>query len=229
MRIFLISGFGEDESIFDKLHPHLPGEKVFLNPWLLVDNKPQPAFNALVYAAALTEQYRITKKDVVIGHSTGGWVALLIKHLVHCPIVQVSSWTERSKVVKPFYIPRLAYWLTKRGLLFNRFTKGFMIRKNYRGKPSEPVFSGIYDLLIRGNKDNVNNQLRLIFNRIPEPVTVEPDLRIHARPDSIVRVPDQPFHEVPGDHFSLYTYPEKVYAPILTFLEKLQAQQPERA
>jgi hypothetical protein len=42
--------------------------------------------------------------------------------------------------------------------------------------------------------------------------------RIHARADAVVKIPDEPFHEVPGDHFSLYTYPEEVYRPIVEFL-----------
>lgn len=226
MRLLLIPGFGEDDSIFDKLYPHLPGEKVFLNPWLLIENEPDLTLNALVYADELVRKYAITQNDVVIGHSTGGWVALYIKHLVHCPIVQLSSWTERSKVVKPFYYPKLAYVLTKRGLLFNRFTRSVMLWINYRHKPSAPIFAYIFNLLSRGNKNNVNNQLRLIFNRIPEPVTVEPDLRIHARPDTVVLVPDQPFHEVPGDHFSLYTHPEEVYKPILNLLNNRQRSEP---
>lgn len=224
MRILLIPGFGEDESIFDKIQAHLPGQKVFLNPWALLGNQPRPELDVLRYAKQLTHWYAIKQDDLVIGHSTGGWVAYYIKHLVNCPIVQISSWTESEKVVGTVTNKELVYWLTKRGLLFNKVTKYLLIKKNYQGKLSKPVFSFVFDKLIKGNKNNVNNQLRLIFNKVNEPVTVEPDLRIHALPDNIVRVPDQPFQEVPGDHFSLYTYPDKVYEPIVALFEKLQQQ-----
>ncbi|MCC9168075.1 alpha/beta fold hydrolase [Pontibacter harenae] len=219
MRVFLVPGFGEDASIFDKIYPHLPGEKIFLNPWELLGNQPRPELNALQYAKQLVNWHAIKQEDILIGHSTGGWVALYIKHILNCSIIQISSWTEKEKVVKPSTNTKLVYWLTKKGLLFNSLTKRLLIKKNYQGKPSAPVFAFVFDKLIKGNKNNVNNQLRLIFNDVPEPVTVEPDIRIHAKPDNIVKYPDQPFLEVPGDHFSLYTHPEEVYAPIVAFLE----------
>jgi hypothetical protein len=221
MRLFLISGFGEDEFIFDKIYPHLPGEKIFLNPWHLVDDEPRADLNVLEYAAALVKKFDIKSDDVVIGHSTGGWVALHIKHLVKCPIVQISSWTDTRKVTGTEAFTDLAYWLSKKGLLFNRITKHLLLWGRYRHKPSAPIFSSIFDRLRKGDKNNVNNQLRLIFNPVPETVTVQPDLRIHARADTVVRYPDESFHEVPGDHFSLYTYPEKVYKPILELLKTI--------
>jgi hypothetical protein len=71
---------------------------------------------------------------------------------------------------------------------------------------------------MEGNKANVVNQLRLIFNPFPERITALPDLRIHARADPVVRFPKQGAYEVPGDHFSLYTYPDHVVRPIIQFL-----------
>ncbi|QCR22558.1 alpha/beta hydrolase [Pontibacter sp. SGAir0037] len=222
MRIFLIPGFGEDEAIFDKIAPHLSGKKIYLNPWVLLGNQPRPELNALLYAKELVKWFAIRPDDVLIGHSTGGWVALHIKHLVYCPVVQVSSWTESQKVVKHGTNKELAYWLTKKGLLFNRFTKNYLLRKNYKNTPSAPVFASVFERLIKGNKNNVNNQLRLILNPIHETIYVEPDLRIHARADTIVKYPDQQVQEVPGDHFALYTYPQHVYQPIVAFLKDIQ-------
>lgn len=60
-------------------------------------------------------------------------------------------------------------------------------------------------------------QLQTLFAKGP-PLTVQPDLRIHARPDNIVGSPDETFVEVPGDHFSLVFHPELVAAPIRTLL-----------
>ena len=58
----------------------------------------------------------------------------------------------------------------------------------------------------------------VIFNPLKEPITVMPDLRIHAKGDHIIKPPDEPYVLVPGDHFSLYTYPETVYRPIVDFI-----------
>jgi hypothetical protein len=218
-RLIFIPGLGEDETIFHKIHPSIPGEKVFLNKWVLLGNNPRPGLTVLQFAQELVDQFTITREDVIIGHSTGGWVAYHIKHLVHCPIIQIASWTEEHKVVKPISNRHLIYLFVRKGLYFNPLVKRLLIWGKYRNKPSRKIFSEIFDNLIKGNKNNVVNQLRLIFNPVKEKITVKPDLRIHARADSIIRVPDQPFQEVPGDHFSLYTHPEKVYAPIIAFLQ----------
>ena len=73
--------------------------------------------------------------------------------------------------------------------------------------------------MIAGNKENIINQLRLILTPVAERPTAEPDLRIHARADLVVRPPREPFHKVIGDHFTLYTHPEAVYEPINAFLK----------
>jgi pimeloyl-ACP methyl ester carboxylesterase len=221
MRLFFVPGFGEEESIFEKVAPHIPGEKTFLNPWLLAGNQPRPGLNALVYARELSGRFGITKNDVVIGHSTGGWVALHLKHLTGCTAVQIASWTDPGKVIRPVPNRRLIYWASDSGLYFNSFVKRLIVQLRYRNKPSREIFSRVFTRLSEGNKHNVTNQLRLIFNPVPEAVTVQPDLRIHARADSIIRFPDEPVVEVPGDHFTLYTHPEKVYRPVLSLLQEL--------
>jgi hypothetical protein len=73
---------------------------------------------------------------------------------------------------------------------------------------------------MKGNRANVINQLRLIFNPYPGELSVQPDVRIHAKKDRVVRFPDGPVHEVEGDHFSLYTYPEQVYPPIVELISQ---------
>lgn len=101
MRLIFIPGLGEDSSIFDKIHPHMEGEKVFLNNRILLGDKPRPSLNALQYARELVDRFEITRQDVIIGHSMGGWIAFHIKHLVQCPIIQIGTWTDGRKVVRP--------------------------------------------------------------------------------------------------------------------------------
>jgi hypothetical protein len=93
-----------------------------------------------------------------------------------------------------------------------------MIRKYYRNKPSEAIFSSVFRRLMQGSREGAANQLRIVFNAVDEPLQVTPDLRIHARGDRLVRFPDEVCLEVPGDHFTLYTQPEAVYGPIAAFL-----------
>jgi len=219
MRIIFIHGFGENESIFSKIAPFIPGEHVFLNVWELLGDKPLPRMNVWVFAKSLVEKYNITEQDVIIGHSMGGWIAWYIKHFTGSPIVQIASWTDPDRPYKPIKSVKVIYWLVRNGLFFNRFMKRLFTAKGYKGKPSKQVYEEIFDSMIKGNKENIINQLRLILTPVSERPTVLPDLRIHARAELIVRPPRESFYEVPGDHFTLYTHPEAVYEPINAFLK----------
>jgi len=218
MRIIFISGFGEDEFIFDKIEKALPGEKLFLSLWKTVPDTPVKKLNVAEFAKSLVDRFAIKSSDVVIGHSAGGWVAAHIKNIVGCPIIQVSSWTDTHKVIVPFRNRHVIYFAAKTGLYLNRFVMRQTIKKFYNGKPSREVFEKVFTRILTGNRANAVNQLRLIFNPYPAEITVAPDLRIHARKDSIVRFPDEEFYEVEGDHFSLYSYPEQVLTPILDLI-----------
>jgi hypothetical protein len=63
------------------------------------------------------------------------------------------------------------------------------------------------------------NQFKLALLHVPTKVNVSPDLRIHAKRDNIVRIPDEEFYEVPGDHFSLLTHSEEVARATLDMLK----------
>ena len=218
MRLFFIPGFGEDPAIFDRVAPHLPGEKTFVDNWQLIGNRPRPDLTALSYAGELAERFGITARDVTIGHSMGGWIGLHLKHLTGCAVVQIGSWSAPAKVVRPVPNLNFVYWAVRRGLYFNPFVRRLLLRYNYRSKPSAAVFGDVFSNLVRGDKHNVINQLRIVYSPVPAGFTAQPDLRIHARADTIIRYPDEPALEVPGDHFSLYTHPREVYEPILAFL-----------
>lgn len=218
MRIFFIPGFGEDVSIFDKIQVSVPGEKVFIDNWSLLRELNQKGLTVLVYAKYITERFQIKKEDVVIGHSMGGWIALYIKQLSQCRIVQIASWTDRRKIIMVPIERHFIYWAAKQGIGFYPWVLHFLIWLHYKNKPSGEIFARIFERLKKGNKETVVKQLKVIFHPEKVPVTVTADLRIHAKADHIVKPPDQNFHPVPGDHFTLYTYPETVYEPILKFL-----------
>ena len=218
MRIIFIPGFGEEPWIFDKLHPQLQGEKVFVDHWRLLGDQPQPALSPHVYAKKIIDRYNITRYDLVIGHSMGGWLALHIKHLRHCPIVQIASWTDERKIARKLWGKTLVYWWVRQGLVFNPLVHRCLLWMNYRNKASAAVFSSIFKKLIRGNRECVANQLRLVYARRQAAPGVEPDLRIHACADPVILFPDQAACEVPGDHFTLWTHPETVYQPLVAFM-----------
>lgn len=222
MRIIFIHGFGESEAIFDKIAPFIKGEHLCLDVWELVGNIPRKDLNVLNFAESLVEKYAITQDDVIIGHSMGGWIAYHIKHFTSSPIVQIGSWTDTDRPYSPIKNGKVVYWLVGNGFLFNNIVKKYLIKTAYEGKPSRHLYEEIFDGLINGNKENVINQLRLILTPIAEKLTVKPDLRIHAKADLVVRVPREPFREVPGDHFTLQTHPATVYEPIVEFLKDLK-------
>ena len=175
MRLFFIPGFGEDPDIFEKIHPHLPGNKVMIKNWELIGDAPKPELTALQHARELVAEFNIGPEDVVIGHSMGGWIAWHIKHLVHCRVIQIASWTNGRKVASITSNQELIYWAVKKGLYFNPLVKQLLIWKGYRKSSSRPIFSAVFDRLRKGNKENVVNQLRIIFRPANEKITEQPE------------------------------------------------------
>jgi hypothetical protein len=225
LRTIFIPGFGEDPTIFEKLHPLVAGEKIFIDHWQLLLQVPSKNLNVDRYADFLISRFAITNKDVLIGHSMGGWIALIVKQKVHCSIVQVASWTDQKKVFSLPVPKALIYLIAKSGLVFNGLVREIIILLYYSNKPSKPIFKSIFKALETGDKRIINKQLKVIVNDVSTQITVEPDVRIHAVDDPIIDHPAEPFIKVPGDHFSLYTHPEKVAKPINELLSLLKDDQ----
>jgi hypothetical protein len=217
MRLVLIPGFGEDETIFTNIKPYLSYESVHVNVWEMIETDPSKPANVKTLALKLVEKFRIQATDLVIGHSMGGWIGWHIKEVSGCKLVQVSSWTDPQKVILPFQNRTLLYWLTRNGLYINRFTKSFLLNKFYKGQASKGIMEATLNNLIQKDKKQVLGQLQLILEPT-KPCSAEPDLRIHTQRDPIIRRPDQGFFLVPGDHFAIYTYPKEVAKGILGLL-----------
>jgi len=218
MRIFFIPGLGEEISIFDKIQLFIPGEKVFIDNWTLLEQVYEKKLTALVYAQYLVQHFKIQKGDVIIGHSMGGWIALYIKQLVDCRIVQIASWTDSRKIRRAFLDRHIIYFLAKKGIGLNALVLRILVWLHYKNKSSREIFISVFKRLMRGNKEIVAKKLMIIFNPVKAPLTATADLRIHAKGDKIVKFPDEPFIVVAGDHFTLYTHPETVYEPIVKIL-----------
>ena len=150
----------------------------------------------------------------------GGWIAYHVKQLVNCKIILLSSMTGIDRIMLPARDSSILYWAVKKGL-FNSFTKWLSPVLSINNKRSKEIVLYVSDLLVKGNRNNINNQLKTILKPVKEVITVQPDLRIHAKKDTILKPPREPYYEVPGDHFSLYTHPDAVLVPITAFLYKL--------
>lgn len=219
-RIFLIHGYVEDPTIFDKLVPLLPPANYV--PINLADEfprwKPAGPVNVRLLAKYLTEHYSITPKDVVIGHSMGGWTAINIKEVSGATAIQLASWTNQKKIRFPTDNLTVLKFMAKSGITQSRTLTNFF-KKQYPFDESRDLYSRLVEGSMHMTRDYIWQQLQTLFAEVP-PLTIQPDLRIHARRDSIVSPPDESYAEVPGDHFGLVFYPELVAEPIRALLEK---------
>ena len=219
-RLIYIHGYVEDPSIFDKLSPLLPTELVLkLNlqdefaRWSPIDN----TVNVSTLAQYLTKTHHIGPADVVIGHSMGGWIAANLKAQTGCRAVLISSYTDQRKLLTFTRNVRVVNWLVYLGVVQSRFFTNFTT-KQYPSDESRELHKSLVSNMISQPRRYVYQQLRVLMASFPTP-PAPPDLRIHAQADTILRYPDEPCYETPGDHFNLVFYPEAVAAPILTWLD----------
>jgi hypothetical protein len=210
MRTFFIPGFGEEPDIFEALAPGLPGPQVGICNHDLMGSAHRASYDVKQHAAALIAAHQITVEDLLIGHSMGGWIAYAVKQQVGCRIVQLGSWTDQAKVMRPVDNQEVVHWMVRNGLYFNWFNQVVFTWRGYRGLPSAPIFARIFQHLRDSPQEYVVNQLRVILTPVEFDAPQAPDLRLHAWKDRVIAPPDEPFVVVPGDHFSLATHPDAV-------------------
>jgi len=217
MRIIFIPGFAEDELVFTHIQPLIPGEKLLLNSWKLFNAHRNAELNVLNFAKELIQRYNITNEDVLIGHSMGGWIAYHVKYFVNCRVIQVASMTNKDRVIPPVADLQPVYWAIRKRLVFNDFTTWIASFGLYHHRESRDIFLYYAKLLEKGNPEIIVNQLKVIVRPVDVVLTLQPDLRIHSKEDPILKPPKEPFYNVPGDHFGLYTHPQEVAKPIINF------------
>jgi pimeloyl-ACP methyl ester carboxylesterase len=221
MRIILIPGFAEDELIFSRMLPLIEGDKVVLNSWKLLGNEKRAECNVVKFASEFIDRFKITRQDILIGHSMGGWIAYHVKHLVGCRIVQIASLTNTNRIIPPAIDHPLLYWAVRQRLVFNPFTTWLSSFGGFHDSYSREIFLHCARLLQQGNTENIVNQLKILLKPIRTDIRVQPDLRIHSKQDPILRPPLENYYPVPGDHFNLYSYPHEVSVPVNQFLATL--------
>lgn len=220
MRIIFIHGLGETKSCFSNIAPELPGEHEYISLWESLGTQRRSDLKVLDFCQELIDAYQIKPTDIIIGHSTGGRLAHYIKHLNGNKIIQIAGWTDDGKPRFPIVkSKRMIYCIIRSGLLFTKFGTQFMIDNYKRREDSKAYYVETLQNLKEGNRNCVVNQFKLALEGVDGKIETTPDLRIHAKRDNVVKYPDEPFHEVPGDHFSLLTHAKEVLAPIKSFLE----------
>ena len=217
-RLLLLPGYLEDGTIFDTLRPLLPPTKVEvmeLEP-SLAQWKPRGPVSATTFAQYLAERHGIGPTDVVVGHSMGGWIAAHIKAETGATAVLLSSFTDQRKVVAASRNPVLLRLYAYLGLGRNRWLRE-RAKRQYKFEESRVLYAQLADGMVRIPRRYVHRQLQVLFAPVP-PLGVLPELRVHALADNVVLPPDEPFLEIPGDHFEHYYYPELVAAAIRPLL-----------
>ncbi len=217
-RVFLIHGYVEDPTIFDTLVPLLPSATyVYINladefsRWL-----PARSISARTLAQYLTEYYKITPKDLVIGHSMGGWVAINLKEVSGAKAIQIASYTDKGRIKFPSTNLTVLRFLLDTGVTQSKLLTGFF-KKQYPFNESRDLYNQLVDRMLTMPRKYIWQQFQTLFADVP-PLTVQPDLRIHARADNIVAPPAESYTEVPGDHFSLVFHAELVAKSIGVFI-----------
>ncbi len=217
-RIFLIHGYVEDPAIFDQLVPLLPpAQYVAID---LADEflrwQPTGTVDARQLAQYLTKHYQITPDDWIIGHSMGGWVGINIKEVSGAAAIQLASFTNQQKIRFPTRNLTALKLLLYSGITQSRALNRFF-KKRYPFAESRDLYNRLIEGSMQMTRLYVWQQLQTLFAPVP-PLTVQPNLRIHAHPDSIVHPPDEVFVAVPGDHFSLVYHSQLVAQPIRMLL-----------
>lgn len=211
MKILFIHGFVEDHTIFNEVRKSITqGEQIAIDlEKVLADWHDAPEdLDVQKMAVYLIQKYEITSQDCVIGHSMGGWIASYMKEESGCKAILLASLTDQKKLITPLTNPTLIKYLIKFGIFQSSMMESFL-KKGYKFPESKQLYDGLIDGLLKLDKRILYQQFQILFMKV-KPLTIKPELRVHARKDNIVRFPVEDFVEVSGDHFSLIYHSQQV-------------------
>ena len=219
-RLIFIHGNLDVPTSFDALLPLLPATNTLcinleddFNAW-------DPALPVTVRTVAqhVAQAYNIGPDDLLIGHSMGGWIAAHMKEMTGAQVIQLSSWTDPHKVRSPLKRLSLIRWIVNTGVVQHPLCIG-LARALYPFPASRTRIRASLLRLQQINPAYLMWQYELIFNPVP-PLTVLPDLRIHARHDIVIAPPDEPYVNVWGNHQIHANNAPGVAKAISTFLSE---------
>ncbi len=211
MKVLFIHGFVEDHTIFNEVRKTITqGEQIAIDLEKVLDtwHDAPKDLDVQKMATYLIRKYEITAQDCVIGHSMGGWIASYMKEECDCKAILLASLTDQKKLITPLTNLTLIKYLLKFGIFQSSLMESFL-KKDYKFQESKQLYSRLIDGLIKMDKKILFQQSQILFTKV-KPLTITPELRIHARRDNIVAFPDEDFVEVSGDHFSLIYHTQQV-------------------
>lgn len=232
-RLLLLPGFGEDERIFRNVINYFGAYDVEVLDYS--DVLPFFSYKSIQlqsFIEAIIKSYDISAKDILIGHSLGGFIAHHIRQRVGCPICMHSSFTDPAKI-KVLIGNKFLIKKTIRNGLFrsSMFKKG--ARLLHSADASKEDMEHVLEKLGNYGSANILKLVYLFFNRKKRFLNwlrsnpdydFLPNLIIHPKSDNIVNPPDEDYFEVNGNHFSISTHPQQSIFIISNWLRELQQQ-----
>ena len=232
-RLLLIPGFGEDERIFRNVINYFGNYDVEILDYNSVLRRfSYKSIRLEKFIKAIIEYYSISERDIIIGHSLGGFIAHYIRQEVGCPICMHSSFTDPSKIK-----PLIGNKLLIKKVILNGLFSSYPFRKAARllhsTSQSKQDMEYVIEKLDNYGSENILKLIYLFFNRKKRFLNwlrsspsydFSPNLIIHPKNDNIVNPPDEDYFEVSGDHFSIATHPQQSFFIMLNWLRELQKQ-----
>ncbi len=210
-RIFLLPGFGEDHRAFRNLAPYLRDKFNLIH----VDYRPllrrmnHLEVDQQLLATNLVEYYNIHPDDRLIGHSMGGFFSYNIAAHQGNPVAMLGAFSDSNKIIRMTESKPINYSMVASGILKTPVMRFYISQRGRQGRVKDEMLDVQRNFKSFSNDDLVK-MLTLSYSEMPPPALREP-LRIHALDDTVIRPPDEPFHQVKGGHFSLIFHPEQVY------------------
>jgi hypothetical protein len=232
-RLLFLPGFGEDERIFRNIIRYFGAYDVeVLDYRTVLPVFSEKSIQLQSFIRSLINNYTISQNDILIGHSLGGFIAHHIRQEIGCPICLHSSFTDPAKIkvlLRNKFVAETA--------IQNGFFTSFAFRKGarllYALKDSKEEMECVLDTLSSYGEENILKLVLLFFNRKKRLLNwlrsspsydYAPNLILHPKKDNIISAPDEDYILIPGDHFSIATYPQKSVFIILDWLKELQQQ-----
>lgn len=230
-RILLLPGYGEDERIFRHLEATLaPSYRYVIVDYKRVLPHFTPANIKLErFIKRLIFTYGITERDILIGHSLGGYLAHHIRQATGCEACLHSSFIHPAKIKILLRSQAIIKQTVGRGILNTTLAKA-ITQWRYQNQPSAYEIDQVMQLLDEYGAQDVLKLTLLFFRRRKRTLgwlrsrpayVLPPSLIIHPTADRVVAPPDLPHHSVPGDHFSIVIHPEPSIALIRDWLNGL--------
>ena len=217
--MYFLPGFGEDSFVFDDLKKYFPHYQIIdVNYRASLDKISFATINVGFFCKQLIQEYGITKDDILIGHSMGGYFSFVIREIVLCQIVMLASFSNPNKIVRLVRKQWVNVAMAKMGFLRKTFFQNLLLKAS-KGKYFEQEVEKVIRNLSNFSTAQISKMMKLSFGK-PVQTVLENPLRIHAENDVIVRPPDEPYELCTLGHFCLILETEIIANIVLKGLQK---------